>query len=206
MNWLRRVERALEESLEGAPPLRPHPLELARRLERALVDGARRLGRARYAPNRFVCRLPEPPGPETEGLAGHLAQVARDRGYRLVGPLEVEVLPGPGEIQGFFTGAGGGPALGLVEGLLGPAQGLTAVVPPEGLVVGRGEEVGLRLADPGVSRQHLRVSVLEGRVLLEDLGSRNGTRVGRRRLEAPAEVPPGARVELGESTLRVWVL
>jgi hypothetical protein len=141
-----------------------------------------------------------------DGLVDHLAQVARERGYRLLGPLQVEVLPGSGEVRGFFAGPGGRPALGLVEGLQGPARGLSAAVPPEGLVVGRGEEAGFRLGDPAVSRRHLRVSVLEGKVRLEDLGSRHGTRVGRRRLGAPAEVPSGSRVEIGESTLQVWVL
>jgi hypothetical protein len=204
MKWLRRVERVFESTLEGTGS-HPHELQLAHRLERALVDGVRRLGRARYAPNRFVCGVPEGDY-SAERLADHLARIAQDRGYRLAGPLQVAVVRGPVKVQVHFADAAGRAALGLIEGLKGPAEGRYVCVAAEGVVVGRGDQAGFSLVDPGVSRQHLSVQVLEGKVRLEDLGSHNGTRLGKRRLEGAAEVASGTKVEIGESTLRVWVL
>ena len=58
---------------------------------------------------------------------------------------------------------------------------------PPGLVVGRGSEADLRINDPGVSRRHaeFRVSAEGGRtsVSVVDLGSTNGTLVGRQRID-----------------------
>ncbi|MCU0664829.1 MAG: FHA domain-containing protein [Myxococcota bacterium] len=50
-------------------------------------------------------------------------------------------------------------------------------LPAEGLMVGRSRECTLTLEDPLVSRLHARITVEEGGVFLEDLGSRNGTLV-----------------------------
>jgi two-component system response regulator AtoC len=65
------------------------------------------------------------------------------------------------------------------------------------LVVGRGEDVDVRLGDPGASARHCRLHVEGGRVVIEDLASRNGTQVRGQRIEA------GERVTLaaGESAL-----
>jgi pSer/pThr/pTyr-binding forkhead associated (FHA) protein len=44
-------------------------------------------------------------------------------------------------------------------------------------VIGRGEQCAVRLAEPAVSRRHARAEHREGRWLLSDLGSSNGTYV-----------------------------
>ena len=70
------------------------------------------------------------------------------------------------------------------------------------LLVGRGEDCDIRLSDPSVSRVHVRISVLEGRVYLEDAGSRWGTLVNG----APTdrrELTPGDRIEIGDTGLRL---
>jgi hypothetical protein len=54
----------------------------------------------------------------------------------------------------------------------------------EELVIGRAHLQSLAM-DPRVSRQHTVVEVRRGRWMVRDLGSRNGTRVDRRRLEGP---------------------
>ena len=48
----------------------------------------------------------------------------------------------------------------------------------EGVVVGTGRDVDLRLEDPTVSRRHCRLRAGPDGPLIEDLGSTNGTRVG----------------------------
>ena len=72
------------------------------------------------------------------------------------------------------------------------------------LVVGR-ECDGLLLADPQVSRRHLSLDVADGRVVVTDLGSTNGSTLDGQRLMAPAPLEPGAVVRCGETTIRLDV-
>ena len=53
-----------------------------------------------------------------------------------------------------------------------------------------------------VSRQHARITVAEGRATLEDLGSKNGTFVGDRRIETPIELHDGDEIGVGPLRLR----
>jgi len=69
---------------------------------------------------------------------------------------------------------------------------------PEGeTVIGRGHQCGLRIASDQVSRVHARVRVEPGAVTLEDLGSKNGTRVNGKKLTGPATIADGDEVCLG---------
>ena len=70
-------------------------------------------------------------------------------------------------------------------------------------VLGSGPDCDLVLPDPTVSRRHARVQPQAGALLVEDLGSRNGTRVDGARIETPAVAGPGALLCLGEVELRV---
>ncbi|HET7292341.1 MAG TPA: FHA domain-containing protein [Vicinamibacteria bacterium] len=45
-------------------------------------------------------------------------------------------------------------------------------------VLGRAEEALISFNAAGVSRRHARLRVTKGRIVLEDLGSKNGTYVG----------------------------
>jgi Protein kinase domain/Inner membrane component of T3SS, cytoplasmic domain len=70
------------------------------------------------------------------------------------------------------------------------------------LVVGRGDDCDLRLSDPSVSRIHVRITLTDGHVYLEDAGSRWGTLVNN----VPAEnreIFPGDCVALGDTQLRL---
>jgi DNA-binding NtrC family response regulator len=71
------------------------------------------------------------------------------------------------------------------------------------VVLGRGEDVDLRIEHASVSRKHARVDVGEG-LILTDLASANGTRVGGRAVapNVPVPVEAGAVIELGA----VWVV
>ena len=61
---------------------------------------------------------------------------------------------------------------------------------------------GLLLGDPRVSRRHLSLDVDgEGRVIVTDLGSTNGSTLDGRRLEAPVALVPGNVVQCGETTI-----
>ncbi len=68
-------------------------------------------------------------------------------------------------------------------------------------VLGRDPDVEIFLNSPGVSRRHARITVAAGRATIEDLGSKNGTFVGERRLEGPSALHDGDRVRLGSQLL-----
>jgi DNA-binding NtrC family response regulator len=59
------------------------------------------------------------------------------------------------------------------------------------VVVGRAPESALRVQDPSVSRQHARFRIARGEVVIEDLGSHNGTRVNGERITAPRRLLSG---------------
>lgn len=63
--------------------------------------------------------------------------------------------------------------------------------------LGRDSGVAVRIDHPSVSRRHARISIGPSRVVLEDLGSRNGTYVDGRRIETATEIGDGAIVGLG---------
>lgn len=66
-------------------------------------------------------------------------------------------------------------------------------------VIGRGTDADVWVEDSGVSRRHARVTCrADGRYVVEDLASTNGTFVGARRVEA-SELRPGDRLQLGPS-------
>jgi hypothetical protein len=70
------------------------------------------------------------------------------------------------------------------------------------LVLGRSSRCQLVFADDTVSRQHAELRLVDGRWILRDLGSSNGTWVnGRRVMEA--EVAPGDEVHLGHCRFRM---
>jgi transcriptional regulator with GAF, ATPase, and Fis domain len=70
------------------------------------------------------------------------------------------------------------------------------------LTVGSGEDADLLLKDAAVSRKHARLSLRGMRVLVEDLGSKNGTQFAGARVER-AVVPLGAVVTLGKTQLSI---
>lgn len=69
------------------------------------------------------------------------------------------------------------------------------------LRIGRVAGNDLVLPSPEVSRSHCSLVVREGRAVVTDLGSTNGTLVDGRRVQVPTELAEGARLRLGPFTL-----
>ena len=67
------------------------------------------------------------------------------------------------------------------------------------LVLGRGERAEIRLEDPFASSSHARVYEQGNSVVIEDLGSTNGTYLNEELLETPRPLHPGDRVRIGDS-------
>lgn len=63
--------------------------------------------------------------------------------------------------------------------------------------VGRAPGCAVLLDDPTVSSRHASLTRRGDKVVLDDLGSRNGTLLNGRRLKAPTALSPGDRVGIG---------
>lgn len=84
--------------------------------------------------------------------------------------------------------------------LAGTSVGQTVKIEAAALVLGRGPEAGLRIADDGVSRQHCRLSRnAAGEVLVEDLGSTNGTFIDGQR-HSRHILREGDKLQVGATT------
>lgn len=79
----------------------------------------------------------------------------------------------------------------------GPLSGTALVVTDDDCVIGRRSTSDLVLADSHVSLAHARVSRRQGAVLIEDLGSTNGTFVNEERLASSRALRHGDVVHFG---------
>ena len=77
---------------------------------------------------------------------------------------------------------------------IGRAYGITG----HGVMLGRGD-VEIRLEDPFASSQHARISRQGHVVVLEDLGSTNGTYLNDELLTGPQPLHDGDRIRIGDS-------
>jgi DNA-binding winged helix-turn-helix (wHTH) protein len=110
--------------------------------------------------------------------AARLVRTVPRFGYAFVAPV-VEERPGRAAVGTFVTGES--------EYLI-----------PEGeTLVGRGMECGIRLPSSRVSRVHARLRAEDGRVVIEDAGSKNGTWVNRVRRQGPTILEDGDEVMFG---------
>lgn len=64
-------------------------------------------------------------------------------------------------------------------------------------IIGRSEEAHLRPSSDLISRQHCAITIENGRVTVEDLGSRNGTFVNDQQLSGPLVVKLGDVLRVG---------
>jgi DNA-binding winged helix-turn-helix (wHTH) protein len=74
-------------------------------------------------------------------------------------------------------------------------------------LVGRAPEADVSLDHASVSRRHARILVTKGGATVEDLGSKNGTSVGRGRIKGPTTLEDGDRIRFGSValTFRSWL-
>lgn len=87
----------------------------------------------------------------------------------------------------------------------GPAAGAEIAVREE-IVLGREPgPAGFVIEDPGVSREHVRVRADGQTLVVEDLGSSNGTFVNSEAIGAPTRLSAGDVLQIGSSALEVSV-
>lgn len=84
-----------------------------------------------------------------------------------------------------------------------PGQGdrFTTDLEGELIVIGRSSDAGLQVDDKYLSRKHANLIFRQGGWWLEDLGSRNGTKLNGRFVEEPTRLSPGDEIRLCQSTI-----
>jgi hypothetical protein len=83
----------------------------------------------------------------------------------------------------------------------GPQTGTSFPLPPHSTEIGRDETADISLQDPEMSRRHVRISWQEGRYILEDLNSTNGTFLNNTRVTAAQRLSPGDKIRMGQYVL-----
>ena len=68
-----------------------------------------------------------------------------------------------------------------------------------GAIMGRGDQAEIRLEDPFASSRHAKLTPQGGIVVIEDLGSTNGTYLNEELLSGPQPLHQGDRVRIGDS-------
>lgn len=88
--------------------------------------------------------------------------------------------------------------------ILKDSEGGEAQFPVSGaLIIGRGGECDVILNDPKVSRLHARVSADETSLVIDDLGSINGTFVNGKKIDKQYTLHPGDLITVGVNKFRV---
>lgn len=254
MPGLSTIERLLERIFERPAARifrsRIQPIQLQRRIERAMeterLSGADRT----LVPNAFTVRLNPADLEPLEGIAASLVAeladaalaFARRHAYTVLDRPRVDLVsdPGvePGEIRvttgwsdragrrvedpiradgaGETVADGGGhPDDTMVFRPPAPAapRAVLREIGPDGrarrvaiearvLTLGRATDNDLVIRDARVSRHHARLQVRQGRLVLTDLHSTNGTRVNGVRVGEVA-LGEGDRIQIGDTTLVV---
>jgi pSer/pThr/pTyr-binding forkhead associated (FHA) protein len=123
----------------------------------------------------------------------------------LVADRGAEAPPIPPDATGLYSASSAGagdiahrsPQL-VVERAPGHEAGMIYDVDGD-LVLGRGEQAEIRLEDPFASSRHARIFEQGNIVVIEDLGSTNGTYLNEEVLQTPRPLHPGDRVRIGDS-------
>jgi hypothetical protein len=99
-----------------------------------------------------------------------------------------------------------GPAPSALRTLVvteGSLKGTTIALGQAPILIGRAPECTLVLDDDYASGRHARLSLQQGTWMVEDLGSTNGTFLGRNRVQDPVPIAPGAPVRIGRTVLEL---
>lgn len=219
----KRIESAVSGVFARAFKGDVQPVEIAAALQRELDAEAKLLSRdKRLVPNDFVVSLSEHDYtrlvPYSKTLNNEIVPELRDhaaqRGYVFNGPILIHYeqdnqLP-TGKLA-VRSDAVAGVAAPEVPTQLNPARlviEVNGVRHPlvSNLIIGRGSSADLRINDPGVSREHARISVsgdpTNPKIMIDDLGSTNGLVInGVRTTQAP--LVDGTRIEIGSTRMLV---
>lgn len=212
MNIAQGLERRLENLVDGATASvfrgRMHPVDIATRLVRQLEYLAIDTPAGQQIPNTLVVSMNHADlDPKldrsalTEELTHVVAQTAADRGWRLLGPVSVELRTEGQTPRGIVESEG------TVERT--PLQPWSQLIAEDGsavlevglnrTLIGRDLDCDIRIANREISRHHAVVFREGGKAFVKDLGSSNGTTVnGALAHHDPVPLAAGDNLILGD--------
>ena len=85
----------------------------------------------------------------------------------------------------------------------GDLAGTTITLATDPITIGRADDSTVVLTDDFVSTRHARLVPAEGKWLVEDLGSTNGTYLDRQRVTSPTPVPLGTPIRVGKTVMEL---
>ena len=85
--------------------------------------------------------------------------------------------------------------------LAGASVGEMYKIDGEKTIIGRGQKAQIRLLDDGISREHAQLVIVNDRIVLQDLGSTNGTYCNGLKVEANKELVDGDKILVGSTTI-----
>ncbi|GAA4918934.1 FHA domain-containing protein FhaB/FipA [Streptomonospora salina] len=85
----------------------------------------------------------------------------------------------------------------------GPLTGTSLNLTSQPIVIGRANDSTLVINDDYASGRHARIFSDEGRWIVEDLGSTNGTYLGQQRLTRPEPISVGQPIRIGKTVLEL---
>ena len=208
------IERRLERGVEGffGRVFRSgvRPVELGRKLVREM-DSRRTVGvnGKTIAPNAFTFEVSEDDYEQLADMLGALRKElidlarshAKDEGYRLEGPIEVDLVassarrPGLVGLEARFHAPEGGPTATLLL-----PNGNRVMLDAATVTIGRHSDCTIILADPNASRHHAEIRQAGEGFTVVDLGSTNGTQVNGARV-AEKILVDGDVVTIGSTVL-----
>jgi hypothetical protein len=207
-----RLERLVEGTFSKAFKSGLQPVELGRKVVRAIDDG-RTIGvRGTVAPNHLEVALSKADADRFAGfgdaLARELADVAREHareeGYHFMGPVSVSLLvdnetkPGRFGIESSMRESGGGVGTGCLVMPSGERLPLGAQV----ITVGRLPACSITINDANVSRNHAEIRAKGSSFVVVDLGSTNGTKLNGNRITGENALKDGDVVSFGGTNIR----
>lgn len=86
----------------------------------------------------------------------------------------------------------------------GPTPGEAYLLELEETILGRDQANDIAISDPEVSRRHARFVIKDGNLIVEDLGSTNGTFLNGERISSPQQLRAGDVITLGETIVLVF--
>ena len=97
------------------------------------------------------------------------------------------------------------PPVAVLTVTAGPDTGFKFRVKPNAVTaIGRGTDSDIVLDDPATSRKHAHIEFAEGKYVLKDQGSANGTLVNDQRVsEKP--LADGDVIKIGQNTLKISI-
>jgi len=108
----------------------------------------------------------------------------------------------PADATGMYTAGSAARPGGTPKLRVGSGAGLRAGAAydlSDGALLGRGDEADIVLEDSFASSRHARLVPHGDVIVLEDLGSTNGTYLNEEPLRGPQPLHPGDRIRIGDS-------